>query len=53
VISLQVILAAARRPDNRTVEAGHLRGELYIDRLDGTERSQAMRRLRDQITTRR
>ena len=34
-------------------EAGHLRGELYIDRLDGPERAQAMRRLREQIAARR
>jgi len=34
-------------------ETGHLRGELYIDRLDGPERSRAMRRLRDQIAARR
>jgi peptide deformylase len=34
-------------------ETGHLRGELYIDRLDGPERAQAMRRLREQLATRR
>jgi peptide deformylase len=34
-------------------ETGHLRGELYIDRLDGPERAQAMRRLREQLAARR
>jgi peptide deformylase len=34
-------------------ETGHLRGELYIDRLDGPERAQVMRRLREQIVARR
>ena len=34
-------------------ETGHLRGELYIDRLDGPERAQAMRRLRQQLAARR
>jgi peptide deformylase len=31
-------------------ETGHLRGELYIDRLAGRERAQIMRTLREQIT---